>query len=74
MKRTAWRAFVEIAFVVFLFYANLLMGEFERSAKGRTKGLAWAIADIFTLRNLVIAVVAAAIAELVFGFLRKRTG
>ena len=33
----------------FLFYSNLPMGEFARSAKGQRLGLAWAIADIFTL-------------------------
>ena len=30
MKKNAWRAVIEVGFIVFLFYSNLLMGEFER--------------------------------------------
>ena len=51
MKKNIWRAVVEVAFIVFLFYANLLMGEFERSGKGHTKGLVWAIREVLTLAN-----------------------
>jgi len=71
MKKSVWRALVEIAFIVFLFYANLLMGEFERSGMGRTKGLAWAIRDVFTLANFGLAIVAALVAYVLFEFLRK---
>jgi hypothetical protein len=39
MKSRIWRAMIEMAFIIFLFYANLLMGEFERSGMGRQKGL-----------------------------------
>jgi len=39
----------EIAFIVFLFYSNLLMGEFERSGMGQKRGLAWAIEDVLPL-------------------------
>jgi hypothetical protein len=42
-----WRALIEVGFIVFLFYSNLLMGEFERSGMGRPRGLAWAIRDMF---------------------------
>jgi hypothetical protein len=28
-------AVIEVGFIVFLFYSNLLMGEFERSGMGR---------------------------------------
>jgi hypothetical protein len=72
MKKNAWRAVVEIAFIVFLFYSNLLMGEFERSGLGSKRGLAWAIRDIFTLANFEIAMVAAFIGYILFEFLRKR--
>jgi hypothetical protein len=65
-----WRAFVEIGFIIFLFYTNLLMGEFNRSA-GRGKTLAFALHDIFTATNLTIAVVSAMIGYLIFEFLRK---
>jgi hypothetical protein len=30
---------------VFLFYSNLLMGEYERSGMGRQMGLAWAVVN-----------------------------
>jgi hypothetical protein len=72
MKKNIWRAVVEVAFIVFLFYANLLMGEFERSGKGHTKGLVWAIHEVLTLANFEIAMIAALIGYIVFEFLRKR--
>jgi hypothetical protein len=65
------RALIEVAFIIFLFYSNLLMGEFNRSA-GRGKTLAAALADIFTITNFSIAVLAATIAYLVFEHLRKQ--
>jgi hypothetical protein len=34
MKKNIWRAAIEVAFIIFLFYSNLLMGEFERSGMG----------------------------------------
>jgi hypothetical protein len=66
-----WRALVEIAFIVFLFYSNLLMGEFSRSA-GKGKTLVFALHDIITGTNLAIAVSSALIGYLAFEFLRKR--
>ncbi len=63
---------IEIAFIVFLFYANLLMGEFERSGMGQKRGVAWALADVFTAANFEIAMIAALIGYVVFEFLRKR--
>jgi hypothetical protein len=67
-----WRAIIEVGFIVFLFYANLLMGEFERSGIGREMGLAWALADIMTLGNFAIAISAALIGHIIFAFLRNR--
>ena len=72
MKRNVWRTAVEVAFIIFLFYSNLLMGEFERSGMGQKRGLAWAINDVFTLANLGIATIAAAVAYILFEFLRRR--
>ena len=65
------RAVIEIAFIVFLFYSNLLMGEFT-VANGRGKTLAAALADIFTATNFLIAILSALIGYLVFEFLRKK--
>ena len=72
MRKNVWRAVIEVAFIVFLFYSNLLMGEFERSGMGRTRGIAWALRDVFTAANFGIAVVAAIIGYILFEFLRKR--
>jgi hypothetical protein len=67
-----WRALIEVGFIVFLYYSNLLMGEFESSGQGRSRGLWWAVHDIFTESNFTIALVTALIGYLVFEFLRKR--
>jgi hypothetical protein len=72
MKRHGWRAVIEIGFIVFLFYSNLLMGEFERSGMGRTRGLIWAISDIFTMSNFEIAAVAAVIGYILVESLRTK--
>ncbi|HKN73151.1 MAG TPA: hypothetical protein VJX30_19115 [Terriglobales bacterium] len=72
MKKNIWRAGIEIGFIIFLFYSNLLMGEFERSGMGRKRGLAWAIADVFTSANFEIAALAALVGYIAFEFLRKR--
>lgn len=72
MKRKGWRALIEVGFIVFLFYSNLLMGEFERSGMGQKRGLLWAIGDILTLSNAGIAAVAAVIGYLLFEFLRTK--
>jgi hypothetical protein len=42
MKNNVWRAVIEVGFIIFLFYSNLLMGEFERSGMGQKRGVAWA--------------------------------
>jgi hypothetical protein len=72
MKKNIWRAVIEVGFIVFLFYSNLLMGEFERSGMGQTRGLAWAVGDIFTAANFEIAMIAAFIGYVLFEFLRKK--
>jgi hypothetical protein len=65
-----WKAIVEIGFIIFLFYSNLLMGEFTR-ANGRGKSLAFAVEDIFSLTNLVIACISGLLGFLFFDYLRK---
>jgi hypothetical protein len=72
MKKNIWRAVIEVAFIVFLFYSNLLMGEFERSGMGLKRGVAWAIEDVFTVTNFEIAIIAALAGYGVFEFLRKQ--
>jgi hypothetical protein len=72
MRRNVWRAVTEVGFIIFLFYSNLLMGEFTRTGLARGRSLTWAIDDIFTEVNFAIAVFAALIGYVVFEFLRKR--
>jgi hypothetical protein len=72
MKKSLWRAVIEAGFIVFLFYANLLMGEFERSGLGQRRGFEWAVNDVFTRVNFAIALVAALVGYVVFEFLRKK--
>ena len=72
MRKSIWRAVIEVGFIIFLFYSNLLMGEFERSGMGRARGLEWALGDIFTAANFGIAMIAGVVGYLLFEFLRKR--
>ena len=72
MKTKIWRALVEMGFVIFLFYSNLLMGEYERSGAGQQRGLLWAVRDVFTFVNFEIAVLAAFASYIVFEYLRRR--
>jgi Na+/melibiose symporter-like transporter len=66
-----WRAMVEVGFIVFLFYSNLLMGEFTHS-NGQGKSLIFGIQDVFTITNFVIAVISGLIGYVVVEYLRKR--
>ena len=72
MKKNVLRAVIEVGFIIFLFYSNLLMGEFERSGMGQKRGVAWAIEDVFTTTNFEIAAIAALVGYILFEFLRKR--
>lgn len=72
MRKDFWRAIIEVGFIIFLFYSNLLMGEFERSGLGQRRGLAWALTNVLTSANLVIALIAALVGYLVVEFLRRR--
>jgi hypothetical protein len=72
MKKHLARAAIEVGFIVFIFYSNLLMGEYGRSGLGPTRGLAWALADIFTATNLLIAILAGFVGYLVVEVLRSQ--
>ncbi len=66
------RAAVEIAFIVFLFYANLLMGDFTHTGEQHPHGFFWALHDVVTPENFTIALIAGIIGYGVFELLRKR--
>jgi len=66
------RALAEIGFIIFLFYTNLLMGQFTRShAAQRVPGLLSAIYEILTPANAVIGLIGAIIGYFVIEGLRK---
>jgi hypothetical protein len=65
------RAIVEIGSIIFLFYSNLLMGEFTHT-NGHGKTLAFALHDIFTGTNFVIACVSGLIGYVLFEYPRKK--
>jgi len=66
------RSLIEIAFIIFLFYSNLLMGEFTARA-GRDKTLLAAAVDIVTFKNFAIALAAAVVGHFGFELLRKKS-
>ncbi len=72
MKKKVFRAIVEMGFIIFLFYANLLMGEFERTGAGQHHSALWALEDIFTARNSLIALLSSFLGYIVFEWLRKK--
>ena len=72
IRASYWKAFLEVAFIIFMFYSNLLMGEYNGTGLGKINGLWWAIKDVCTISNFIIAVVLATIGHLFFDYLKKR--
>jgi hypothetical protein len=72
MRKNLGRALVEVAFILFLFYANLLMGEFTHSGAAHGRGLLWAMRDVISRENLLMGVIAALIGYSLAEFLRRR--
>jgi hypothetical protein len=67
-----WRTVVEVGFIVFLYYSNLLMGQYTATGLGQTHGLLWSIQNIFTPANFIIGVATGLIGQMVIEFFRKR--
>jgi hypothetical protein len=65
------RAVIEVGFIIFLFYSNLLMGEFTRG-NGAGKGFLTALEDIFTISDFTIAVISALIGFVIVEYLRRK--
>jgi hypothetical protein len=65
-----FRAVIEIVFIVFLYYSNLLMGEFTKT-NGRGKSITFALIDIFTGTNFSIAIVSALVGWVAFEYFRR---
>ena len=60
----------EIGFILFLFYTNLLMGQFTRSR--HASSLLTAISDVFTPTNALIGLVGATVGYFYIEEIRKR--
>lgn len=67
-----WRAMVEIGFIIFLLYSTLLMREFTH-ASGQEINLTFAIQDIFTVTNFIIAIISGFVGYLVFEYIRTQS-
>jgi ABC-type arginine transport system permease subunit len=65
------RAMIEIVFIVFLYYSNLLMGEFTQT-NGRGKSITFALNDIVTGTNFLIAIISALIGWVVLEYFRRK--
>jgi hypothetical protein len=63
-------ALAEISFIFFLFYTNLLMGQFTRSRYASS--LLAAISEVFTPANALIGLVGATIGYFCIEEMRKR--
>ncbi|HEY4875308.1 MAG TPA: hypothetical protein VIH86_07035 [Puia sp.] len=72
MKPKILRAIIEMGFIIFLFYSNLFMGEFERSGIAQKRSFLFAVEDIFTITNFAIALASSFIGYILFEFLRKK--
>lgn len=66
------RTLVEMGFIIFLFYSNLLMGEYEKSNAAQGKGLVFALRDIVTPANFAVAVLSALVGHVIFEYFRKK--
>ena len=68
-----WRAVIETSFIVFLYYSNLLMGEYTHG-NNPTGGklLSTAFYDIFTVDTFIVAIVSALIGYFVVEYLRTK--
>jgi hypothetical protein len=66
------RALIEVGFIVFLFYSNLLMGEYTGTNSKEGKTLLMALSNIITIKNFLIAITSGLVGYGVFEFLRKK--
>jgi hypothetical protein len=72
-SKTLLRALAEVAFIIFLFYTNLLMGEFTRArSMPHALSMLSALSDIFTPTNAVIGLFGAIIGYFCIEIFRKR--
>jgi len=73
LSRRLLRALAEITFIIFLFYTNLLMGEFTRFRRAEhAASVIAALYDLFTPANALIGLIGAVIGYFCIEGIRKR--
>jgi hypothetical protein len=70
--RSASRALLEMGFIIFLFYSNLLMGQYNLGHTFADRPILTAVRAIVTVDNFIIAVLAAVIGHVAFDWMRRR--
>jgi hypothetical protein len=71
-SRNFRRTLLEMGFIIFLFYSNLLMGQYNLGHNFGDRPILVAITNIFTLDNFIIALLSAFVGHVVFDYIRKR--
>jgi hypothetical protein len=61
-----------MSFIIFLFYANLLMGQYNFGHHFCDRPILEALRTVFTLDNFIIALIAAFIGHVAFDYFRRR--
>jgi len=61
-----------MGFIIFLFYANLIMGQYTHEHLRQKITLVGAISNVFSLENFSIAVICAFIGHTFFDRIRRR--
>jgi len=73
LSRRLLRALAEITFIIFLFYTNLLMGEFTRFRRAEhAASVIAALYDLFTPANALVGLIGAVIGYFCIEGIRKR--
>jgi hypothetical protein len=66
------RTLLEMSFIIFLFYSNLLMGQYNFGHSFSERPILSALRNIFTIENFMIAIAAAFVGHVAFDHIRKR--
>ncbi len=61
-----------MSFIIFLFYANLLMGQYNLGHHFSDRPILEALRTVVTLDNFIIALIAAFIGHVAFDYFRRR--
>jgi hypothetical protein len=72
MINSTLKTLTEMMFIIFLFYSNLLMGQYTHDKLDHHVKLLQAAENIFSLENFAIAVVCAFIGHILFDRIRRR--